>query len=277
MTITRLHTTSDERLTPYLRLTGRQLKNVLAPQDALVIGESLFVIRLAASLGLDIVSVLVDERHLDRLLSEVPALEDLDVPILVASRELMSGVVGFEVTRGYMAAIRRPAPRTSVQVLEGARHVAVLENLVDVTNVGAIFRSAAALGADAVILSPGCADPYNRRSIRTSMGNVFTVPWAPAPGPWPRALFDTLHEKGFCTWAMALSPDAGRLGEVRPPKGGRLALFFGSEGQGLSRPVLERADARVSIPMSRGVDSLNVAASSAVAFWELFSKDGAGA
>lgn len=277
MAISRIKDLSDSRLDPYLRLSERQLRSVLHPDEALVILESLFVIKLAFERGLDVVSVLVDERHVDALASAVSGLGEKDVDVLVADRGLLSQVTGFNVTRGYMAAARRPAARGLRDVLEGARSIAVLEGLVDVSNLGAIFRNAAALGVDGVVLAPECADPLNRRAVRVSMGNVFLVPWAVAPRPWPGALLGELRQRGFETVAMALDERAVRMDDpslrnlsLRKSQG--TALFFGTEGTGLTRPVLDGVDRTVIIPMARGVDSLNVAASSAVAFWELFAR-----
>lgn len=272
MAISRIKDLSDSRLDPYLRLSERQLRSVLHPDEALVILESLFVIKLAFERGLDVVSVLVDERHVDALASAVSGLGEKDVDVLVADRDLLSQVTGFNVTRGYMAAARRPAARGLRDVLEGARSVAVLEGLVDVSNLGAIFRNAAALGVDGVVLAPECADPLNRRAVRVSMGNVFLVPWAVAPRPWPEALLGELRQRGFETVAMALDERAVRMDDPSLRKSQGTALFFGTEGTGLTRPVLDGVDRTVIIPMARGVDSLNVAASSAVAFWELFAR-----
>lgn len=272
MAISRITSLSDSRLDPYLRLSERQLRSVLHPDEALVILESLFVIKLAFERGLDVTSVLVDERHVDALERAVPGLGEKDVDVLVADRDLLSQVTGFNVTRGYMAAARRPAARGLRDVLEGARSIAVLEGLVDVSNLGAIFRNAAALGVDGVVLAPECANPLNRRAVRVSMGNVFLVPWAVAPRPWPGALLDELRQRGFETVAMALDERAVRLGDPSLGRDAKTALFFGTEGTGLTRPVLDGVDRTVIIPMARGVDSLNVAASSAVAFWELFAR-----
>ena len=272
MAISRIRSLSDRRLDPYLRLSERQLRSVLHPDEALVILESLFVIKLTFERGLDVTSVLVDERHVDALERAVPGLGEKDVDVLVADRDLLSQVTGFNVTRGYMAAARRPAARGLRDVLEGARSIAVLEGLVDVSNLGAIFRNAAALGVDGVVLAPECADPLNRRAVRVSMGNVFLVPWAVAPRPWPGALLDELRQRGFETVAMALDERAVRLGDPSLGHDAKTALFFGTEGTGLTRPVLDGVDRTVIIPMARGVDSLNVAASSAVAFWELFAR-----
>lgn len=262
----------DPRIDAYVRLTDRQLRSVLDPNSALVILESLNVITLAVREGVELVSVFVEGRHLERLLAELPSLSEKDIEVFVASRAVMSEVVGFNVVRGYLAAARRPHPREAQEVLEGASRVAVLEGLTDVSNVGALFRSAAALGVDALLLAPTCADPFNRRAIRTSMGTVFQLPWAPAPRPWPQATFDALRADGFTSVALALDEHAVRLDDPALTDSGRVALFFGSEGTGLSDDVLSAVDRSAIIPMSRGVDSLNVAASSAVAFWELCAR-----
>lgn len=262
----------DPRIDAYVRLTDRQLRSVLDPNSALVILESLNVITLAVREGVELVSVFVERRHLERLLAELPSLSEKDIEVFVASRAVMSEVVGFNVVRGYLAAARRPHPREAQEVLEGASRVAVLEGLTDVSNVGALFRSAAALGVDALLLAPTCADPFNRRAIRTSMGTVFQLPWAPAPRPWPQATFDALRADGFTSVALALGEHAVRLDDPALTDSGRVALFFGSEGTGLSDDVLSAVDRSAIIPMSRGVDSLNVAASSAVAFWELCAR-----
>lgn len=262
----------DPRIDAYVRLTDRQLRSVLDPNSALVILESLNVITLAVREGVELVSVFVERRHLERLLAELPSLSEKDIEVFVASRAVMSEVVGFNVVRGYLAAARRPHPREAQEVLEGASRVAVLEGLTDVSNVGALFRSAAALGVDALLLAPTCADPFNRRAIRTSMGTVFQLPWAPAPRPWPQATFDALRADGFTSVALALDEHAVHLDDPALTDSGRVALFFGSEGTGLSDDVLSAVDRSAIIPMSRGVDSLNVAASSAVAFWELCAR-----
>lgn len=272
MTITRIDSLDDPRIDSYARLTGRQLKSVINPGDASIICESLYVIQLAARLGLAFRSVLVDERHLQRLLDLIPSLGDLDIPIYVASREVMSGIVGFRVTRGYLACVDRPRPASAEDILSSSSRIAVVEGLVDVSNMGALFRSAAALGVDGVLLAPTCADPLSRRSIRVSMGTVFQVPWAPAPLPWAGGVFEALRAHGFESVAMALDDRAVPLGDPSLAKADKLALFFGTEGTGLTEEVLASVDRTVIIPMSHGVDSLNVAASSAVAFWELCAR-----
>ena len=224
---------------------------------------------------MELLSVLVDERHAKKLCEQISQLEDLDIPIYVASREVLSGITGINVTRGYLACAKRPRPLSQDELLERSRRLVVLEGLTDVSNVGAVFRSAAALGADGLLLAPSCADPLNRRSIRVSMGTLFKLPWARAEGKWPGDTFDRLGSRGFKTVALALSESARPVDQVRREldqtgEEGRTALFFGTEGTGLTNEVLERCDYHAIIPMERGVDSLNVAASSAVACYALF-------
>lgn len=266
--IIRIDDPLDQRIDVYARLTEHQLRSVLEPSRAVMIAESRFVIEVALERGLTPLSLLLDERHLASMEGIIAQLGD-EVPVYVATREVMSAITGFEVTRGYLCALRRPQPRPLDQVLEGARRVAVLEGIVDVTNVGAIFRSAAALGVDAVLLAPGCTDPLSRRALRVSMGCVLKVPWARLPKPWPQAAADVLHEQGFTCAALALRDDALALDDPRLAGIDRLALFLGTEGTGLTQRALDACDTSVIIPMANGVDSLNVAAAAAIAFWEL--------
>lgn len=263
----------DPRIDVYVRLTDHQLRRQQGGAGGVMIVESRFVIETALEQGIRPLSLLLDERHLD---SMTPILDKLpaDTPVYVAKREVISQVVGFEVTRGYLCAVPRPAALAPEDVLDGARRVAVLEGLVDVTNMGAIFRSAAALGMDAVILAPNCADPYSRRAMRVSMGCVLKVPWARAAEPaqaWPRATCGLLRERGFHLAALALRDDAVPLDDPALKAHDKLALFLGSEGWGLTQEVLDACDSSVIVPMANGVDSLNVAAAAAVAFWELRS------
>lgn len=270
--ITRLATLDDPRLDAYARLSEHQLRNRLEAERGMLVAESSLVVDVALDEGVEPLSFLVDERGLAAAEGLLARAGD-DVPAFVLPHEEMERLVGFRVTRGLLCAMRRPRALTVGEALEGARRVAVLEDLVDVTNVGALFRSAAALGADAVLLSPRCADPLCRRAVRTSMGCVFKLPWARAePGAWPEATLRDLRERGFSVLAMALEEgavpvDDPSLGQAADA---RRALVFGSEGYGLSRRALAACDRSVIIPMARGVDSLNVAASSAVAFWQLF-------
>ncbi len=258
----------DPRLDSYLRLSDRQLRSVLDPGRARMICESRIVIDVALAQGLKPISLLIDERRLDAINAFVARIPP-EVPIYVTSTEILSATVGFSVTRGIFGCFPRPTPVDPAQLLVGARRVAVLENIVDVTNVGAIFRSAAALGIDAVLLAPRCADPLTRRALRVSMGTILQVPWAFFGTPWPQGACDQLHEQGFCCAALAVEQQALPLDSPVLAAEERLALFFGTEGDGLSHEALAGCDRIVTIPMKHGVDSLNVAAASAVVFWEL--------
>ncbi len=266
--IIRIVDSEDPRIDVYTRLTEHQLRNRLDPGRAVMIAESRFVIEVALERGLQPLSLLLDERHLDTMSALIASLPE-DVPVYAATREVMSAIVGFEVTRGYLCALRRPRQRDVDEVLEGARRVAVLEGIVDVSNVGAIFRSAAALGIDAVLLAPGCADPLSRRAMRVSMGCVLKVPWARLPPPWPMASTRLLADHGFRNVALALRDGALRVDDPSLASADRLALYLGTEGTGLTDEVIDACDDSVIIPMANGVDSLNVAAAAAVAFWEL--------
>ena len=266
---------TDERLDVYVRLTDRQLRSTLEPERAVTVVESPFALQVALQEGLEPLSFLLDERHAGSIL---PLLDDVDpaVPVFLAPRALMSQLVGFNVTRGIMGAFRRPRPRSVEELLSGAQRIAVLEGLVDVSNVGAIFRSAAGLGMDALLLDSRCADPLSRRALRVSMGTVLQVPWATLPaegeGAWPEGSIALLHEQGFHVAAMALVEGATLLDSPALAAHERLALVFGSEGWGITERALAACDEAVVIPMAHGVDSLNVAASSAVAFWQLRSQ-----
>ncbi|MBS5865339.1 MAG: RNA methyltransferase [Coriobacteriaceae bacterium] len=262
----------DPRLAAYLSLSGRQLKHVLNPDAAVMIAESRLVIEVALKEGFSPRSLFIDQRRFESC-ADIFAQLDRDVPVFVAPTELMSKVVGYTVTRGILGCFSRPKLRDAQEVLAGAKRIAVLEDIVDVSNVGAIFRSAAALGADAVLLAPTCADPLNRRSLRVSMGTVLQVPWAYLPAPWPQEGLGLLHKEGFFCAALALDEHALRLDDPALVQHEKLALFLGTEGSGLTPEVLAGCDASVIIPMSHGIDSLNVAAASAVAFWQLCQKE----
>lgn len=266
----RLESLDDPRLDAYARLTEHQLRSRLEPERAMLVAESRNVIDVALAQGLEPLSFLVDESHLASaadLFSRAPE----EVPVFVLPQEQLERLCGFKVTRGLLACFRRPAERGVAELLDGARNVVVLEDLVDVTNVGALFRSAAALGADAVLLSPRCADPLCRRAVRVSMGTVFQVPWTRVEADaWPGGCADELRGRGFSLSALALTDDALPIDDPGLDLGQRRALFFGCEGWGLTKATLAACDQALIIPMARGVDSLNVAASSAVAFWQLF-------
>lgn len=268
--VVRLDSLDDARLDVYARLTEHQLRNRLEPGSGVVIAESRMVVEVALDCGAQPLSFLVDERDLEASAGVLARAGD-DVDAYALPHEEVARLTGFRMTRGLLCALRRPPERSVAEAVDGARRVAVIEDLVDVANVGALFRSAAALGADAVVLSPRCADPLCRRALRTSMGTVFRVPWArAAAGEWPEATLEGLRARGFSVYALALEDDAVPLDDPSLQMSRRRALVFGTEGTGLARRTLEACDRSVVIPMARGVDSLNVAASSAVAFWQLF-------
>ncbi|WP_130012519.1 TrmH family RNA methyltransferase [Serinicoccus sediminis] len=255
----------DERVRDYFQLTDVALRRVLEPEQGLYLAESEKVIRRALASGHRMRSLLLTPRWATELGGLVgPALAD-GIPVYVGSPGVIEQMTGFHLHRGAIAAMHRPTLPTVDEVVARAQRVAVLEDVVDHTNVGAAFRSAAALGVDAVLVTPRCADPLYRRAVRVSMGTVFQVPWTRID-PWPGGV-SLLREAGFTVAALALAADAVDLDELeaRPPE--RLALVLGTEGDGLSRRTVEEADLVVRIPMGGGVDSLNVAAASAVAFW----------
>lgn len=257
----------DPRLDVFHNLTNHQLRQSLEADHGIYIAESEKVIRVALERGEKPVALLLDQSKLasyDRVLE----LVDPDVPVYVAPREEVSSIVGYRVHRGGLAAMERHGSPSPAEVLQGARRVAILEDITDTTNLGAIFRSAAALGVDGVLLTPHCADPLERRCVRVSMASVFLVPWARLDG-WPSPSMDLLHDHGFTVAACALSPDASTLGDGSLKGLDRLALVFGTEGDGLAAGTIAACDRVVRIPMAHGVDSLNVAAASAVFFWEL--------
>lgn len=253
----------------YTQLTNAQLRNRLEPEMGILIAESPKVIRTALDAGLEPVSFLMERKKLET----VPdLLARCAVPVYTASRDTLASLTGYTLTRGVLCALRRPVPPAPEAVLDGARRVAVLENIVDSTNLGAIFRSAAALGLDAVLLSPDCCDPLCRRAVRVGMGSVFQIPWTclgESTADWPAAGLEHLRASGFRTAALALRNDALSIDDPRLAKTERLALFLGSEGNGLTPETIAACDWVVKIPMYHGVDSLNAAAAAAVAFWQL--------
>ena len=258
-------------LDPYARLTQNQLRNRLEPEKGIFIAESPKVISRALDAGYQPLSLLMERKQITG-----PAAEILtrcgDAPVYTADRELLAALTGFELTRGVLCAFRRPVPRSVEELCKNARRVAVLEGIVDSTNVGAIFRSAAALNMDAVLINPSCCDPLCRRAVRVSMGTVFQVPWAQigqTPADWPEKGMEQLHALGFKTAAMALSDCSVSIDDEQLAKEPKLAIVLGTEGDGLARSTIAACDYTVKIPMSHGVDSLNVAAASAVAFWQL--------
>ena len=258
-------------LDPYARLTQNQLRNRLEPEKGIFIAESPKVIDRALDAGYKPVSLLMERKQITG-----PAAGILsrcgDAPVYTADREMLAELTGFELTRGVLCALHRPAPRPVEELCKNARRVAVLEGIVDSTNVGAIFRSAAALNMDAVLINPSCCDPLCRRAVRVSMGTVFQVPWGQlgeTPADWPEKGMDILHSLGFKTAAMALSDRSVSIDDEQLAKEPKLAIVLGTEGDGLAAGTIASCDYTVKIPMSHGVDSLNVAAASAVAFWQL--------
>lgn len=257
----------DERLADYVSLTDVALRSRHEPEKGLYIAESSTVLGRALAAGHRPRSVLVSPRWLPDLTAMLETRDPAGEPVrvYVAEPPVLEAITGFHVHRGALAAMHRPPLPAVADVIAGARRVAVLEDVVDHTNVGAAFRSAAAIGVDAVLVTPRCADPLYRRSVRVSMGTVFQVPWTRVD-PWPGGI-ELLREAGFVTAALALSDDSVSLDalEADPPE--RLALVLGAEGDGLKPATVAAADLTVRIPMAGGVDSLNVAAAGAVAFW----------
>lgn len=252
----------DERLGDYRALTDVELRTRWEPPHGLFIAEGELVLRRALRAGYAARSVLIDAKRVGQLADLL-----LDAPIYAASQDVLESVTGFHVHRGVLGSFhRKPLPALD-DVLGSARKIAVLEDLNTHTNLGAVFRSAAALDIDAVVLSPSCADPLYRRSVRVSMGEVFAIPYARLE-PWPAGL-DLVRGTGFTLIAMTPAPDCVPLNELPAEARKRPALMFGAEGTGLTRAAMAAADVRVVIPMHRGVDSLNVATSAALAFWEL--------
>ena len=250
----------------YARLTENQLVNREDPAQGLFIAESPKVIERALNAGYAPVSFLMEPRHVETQARALLA-RCAGVPVYTAELEVLKQLTGFPLTRGMLCAMRRCPLPTVEEVCAGARRVAVLEDVMNPTNVGAIFRSAAALGMDAVLLTTACSDPLYRRAIRVSMGTVFQVPWTylPAGGAWPQ----TLRALGFTTAAMALCDNSLPLYDARLKAAQRLAVVLGTEGDGLAASTIAACDCTVRIPMAHGVDSLNVAAASAVAFYQL--------
>ena len=279
MPILELEDLSDRLLRPFSGMTDGQLKRGEGfrrdnPQG-LFIGESARVVERALDAGVRVVSVLVDRRWLehDRAIVDRILQADSGTPVFLATPAQFREITGYEVVRGALACFERPVAPSVVDVVRGARRVAILEDVTNYANMGAIFRSAAALGFDAVLVSPSCHDPYYRRCARVSMGAVFQVPWARIEGnrDWAPALLPQLRAEGFVSVAMALRDDSVSLRDPRLAAADRLAVVLGTEGDGLLDSTIEACDFTVCIPMAHQVDSLNVAAAAAIAFWELAS------
>ena len=265
---------SAPELDVYARLTEAQLLNRFEPAKGMFIAESPKVIERALNAGCQPVSLLMERKDIDGAACQI--IERCgDIPVYTADRDVLAQLTGFQLTRGVLCAMRRPPLGSVEQILAQAKRIAVLETVQNPTNVGAIFRSAAALGMDAVLLTPGCSDPLYRRSARVSMGTVFQIPWTfigDTIADWPEAGMQRLRSLGFKTAAMALSDDSVSIDDPRLAAEEKLAIILGSEGDGLTDTTIADCDYTVKIPMYHDVDSLNVAAASAVAFWELRAK-----
>ena len=272
--IIEISTFSDPRLDIYARLTEAQLMNRFDPSNAMFIAESPKVIHRALDAGYKPISLLMERKDIEGSAADVIARCG-DIPLFTAPRDVLEQLTGYKLTRGVLCAMGRPPLKTVEQVLVGAKRIAILENVMNPTNVGAIFRSAAALGMDAVLLTPGCSDPLYRRSARVSMGTVFQIPWTfigTETSQWPQPGMEFLRQHGFRTAALALSDNSVSIDDPALAQEDKLALILGSEGDGLTNETIAQCDYTVKIPMYHGVDSLNVAAASAVAFWELRTK-----
>ena len=265
---------SDPRLDVYARLTEAQLLNRFEPAKGMFIAESPKVIDRALNAGCEPVSLLMERKDIDGSAKEIIARCG-DIPVFTADRDVLCQLTGYQLTRGVLCAMRRPKLPCVEEAVAGARRIVILENVQNPTNVGAIFRSAAALGMDAILLTPGCSNPLYRRSARVSMGTVFQIPWTfigEETTDWPEKGMAQLRSLGFKTAAMALSDNSVSIDDPQLAVEEKLAIIFGSEGDGLTDTTIADCDYTVKIPMYHGVDSLNVAAASAVAFWELRAK-----
>ena len=255
----------------YARLTEAQLLNREEPAKGLFIAESPKVIERALDAGCEPVSLLMERKHIDSQAKDVIARCG-DIPVYTSDLEILTKLTGFQLTRGVLCAMRRPQLKRVEEVLKNTRRIVILENVMNPTNVGAIFRSAAALGMDAVLLTPGCSNPLYRRACRVSMGTVFQIPWTfigSDMADWPESGMKQLRELGFKTAALALRDDSVSIDDPKLLAEEKLAVILGSEGDGLTNDTIADCDYTVRIPMYHDVDSLNVAAASAVAFWQL--------
>lgn len=263
MKIEEISSLSHPGVEPFASMTEAQLRSRLSPGDSLFIAESPKVIKVALDAGYTPTALLCERRHIEGDAREIISRCG-DITVFTGERGLLASLTGYTLTRGVLCAMRRPAPRSVADVCRGASRIAVIDGVSDTTNIGAIFRSAAALGIDAVLLTPTSCDPLNRRSVRVSMGSVFLVPWA-----WLDAPVSSLRELGFKTVALALTDRSVSIDDPALAAEDKLALILGTEGDGLAQCVIDDADYTAKIPMSHNVDSLNVAAASAVAFWQL--------
>ena len=262
---------SASELDVYARLTENQLLCRADPQNALFIAESPKVIERALDAGYEPISLLMERKHIEGQAKEI--IERCgNIPVFTSTLDVLTQLTGFPLTRGVLCAMRRKPLPDFREVIRNARRIAVLEDVMNPTNIGAIVRSAAALNMDAILFTPACCDPLYRRAVRVSMGTIFQIPWAyigESPADWPQAGMNRLRELGFRTAAMALRDDSVRMDDKALMAEEKLAIILGTEGDGLSGSTIADCDYTVRIPMSHGVDSLNVAAASAVAFWQL--------
>ena len=258
---------SAPELDIYARLNENQLFRYYEPEPGLFIAESPKVIERALNAGYEPISFLVEKKHIEGEAKDVLA-RCSGIPVYTAESDILTQLTGFQLTRGALCAMRRRALPSLTEICSGARRIAILEQVMNPTNIGAIFRSAAALNMDAVILTPGCSDPLYRRASRVSMGTVFQIPWTVADN-WPQPVMSQLKQLGFKTAAMALSDNSVSIDDTRLLAEEKLAIILGTEGDGLAETTIADCDYTVKIPMTHGVDSLNVAAASAVAFWQL--------
>ncbi|MDE6859059.1 MAG: RNA methyltransferase [Duncaniella sp.] len=267
MNIIEITTLDHEGVEVFGALTEAQLRNRLDPEKGIFIAESPKVINVALDAGYEPVSLLCERKHITGDAAGI--IERCgEIPVYTGSRELLAQLTGYKLTRGVLCAMRRPPCRKVEDVCEGASRVVVIDGVVDTTNIGAIFRSAAALGIDAVLLTPTSCDPLNRRAVRVSMGSVFLVPWT-----WLDVPVQSLNKLGYRTAAMALTDKSVSIDDAALEAEPKLAIVMGTEGDGLAKETISSADYTVRIPMSHNVDSLNVAAAAAVAFWQLRKRD----
>ena len=263
MAIIKVTSLSHPGLEVFSTLTEAQLRNRLEPEKGIFIVESPKVIRVALTAGFEPIALLCEGKHITGDAADIIA-QCGDIPIYTGERELLASLTGYTLTRGVLCAMRRPTPRSVESVCNGEHRLVIIDGVVDATNIGAIFRSAAALGIDGVLLTPDSCDPLNRRAVRVSMGSVFLVPWT-----WLDAPINALHQYGFRTVAMALTDNSVPIDAPCLQQEPKLAIIMGTEGDGLPHETIAEADYVARIPMSNQVDSLNVAAASAVAFWQL--------
>jgi tRNA G18 (ribose-2'-O)-methylase SpoU len=263
MPIIEITSLSHPGVAMFSQLTEAQLRNRIEPEKGIFIVESPKVIRVALDSGYQPLALLCERKHIEGDAADIVGRCG-DLPIYTGERELLAQLTGYQLTRGVLCAMRRPRPLSVGDVCREARRVVVIDGVVDTTNIGAIFRSAAALGIDGVLLTPQSCDPLNRRAVRVSMGSVFLIPWT-----WLEEPVSSLRQLGFKTAAMALTDDSISIDNPELKSTPRLAIIMGTEGDGLANATISEADFVVRIPMSHGVDSLNVAAAAAVACWEL--------